>query len=97
VDGYNQAMQEGKPWGTLAKGHDGGMLIKALVMGPPGPKRAAGDLQCLGGLSQRKPLRFQVEILIEQLSALSAGPAVGTICIALGRLVDYGSHGDLLI
>jgi hypothetical protein len=90
-------MQEGKPWGTLAKGHDGGMLIEALVMAPPGPKRAAGHLQGLGGLPQGKPLRFQVEILIEQLSALGAGPEVGTICIALGRLLDYGSHGDILV
>jgi hypothetical protein len=97
VDGDHQAMQESKPRSTLEKGHHGAMLIEAPVMGPPGPKRAAGDIECLGGLPQGKPLRFQVEIPVEQLSALAAIPAAGTIRVALLAVLDDGSHGDLLV
>ena len=70
-------MQEGKPRSTLKKGHDGGMLVEALLVRPPGLKRAAGNLKRLGRLTQGEPLGLQIEILIEELQRVGCDPSVG--------------------
>ncbi len=90
-------MQEGKPRGTLEKGHHSGMFVKTFLIRPPGLKRAPGNLTCLSGLTHREPLRFQIERVIEELSALGAIPAGGTMSVALLCLLDYRSHSDLLV
>jgi hypothetical protein len=50
-DPENQAMPEGQPRATVTKGDNGGRLVEALWVGPPGLKRAAGHLKCLGRLT----------------------------------------------
>jgi hypothetical protein len=40
----HQTMQEGKTRGTVKKSHDGGMLVEALLIGPPCLQRAAGHM-----------------------------------------------------
>jgi hypothetical protein len=40
-----QTMKEGEPRRTLKKGDDGGMLVKALLMGLPGLKGGSGNRQ----------------------------------------------------
>jgi hypothetical protein len=97
VDPDNETMQEGKAWGTLKKGHDGGVFIKTFLIRPPRPKRATGNIKGLGGLTQGKPLGLQIEILIEAFSALGAIPSRGVITIASGRGLDYGCHRDLRV
>jgi hypothetical protein len=90
-------MQEGKPRGAVEKGHDGGMLIKTFLMHPPGLKRTPGNLKRFGRLTQGEPLGLQIEILIEEFSALGAIPSWGAIIIPSGFGLDDGSHSDLLV
>jgi hypothetical protein len=90
-------MQEGKTWATVKKGHDSRMLVEALLVRLPGLKRAAGNLQRLGRLTQGDPLGLQITILIEEGSASGAIPVWVTITIALWMGLDYGSHSDLLL
>jgi len=52
----HQTMQESQPGDTVEKGHDGGMLIKAVAVCLPGLQRAAGDSKLLGGLTLRDAL-----------------------------------------
>ena len=70
-------MQEGQPRSTLKKGHDSRVLVEALLVGPPGLKRAAGNLKRFGRLTQGESLGLQSEILIEELSTLGSIPAWG--------------------
>jgi hypothetical protein len=97
VDGHNQAMQEGKPWGTVKKGHHSRMLVEALVGDPPGLQGAAGPLKRFGRLAQRESLSVQSAILIEESSTGGAIPAAVMRIIALVRVLEYGSHSDLLV
>jgi hypothetical protein len=92
----NQAMEEGQTWGTVKKGHDGGMLVEALLVRPPCPKRAAGNMQSLGCLTQGEPLGLQSVILVKECSASGAIPAWAMILVASLLVLDDGSHNDLL-
>jgi hypothetical protein len=96
VNGDNQAMQEGKPRGTVKKGDNRRVLVEALVVGSPGLQGAARHLKRLGRLTQGEPLGMQLTILIEELSTWGATPVLGAIIIALCTGLDYGSHSDLL-
>jgi hypothetical protein len=96
MDRDHQAMQEGKPRGTVKKGDNRRVLVEALVVGSPGLRGAAGNLKRLGRLTQREALGLQSKVLIEELSTLGAIPASVMIIIALLRVLDYGSHSDLL-
>src|SRR5215468_10562113 len=93
----NETMQEGQPRRTLKKNHDGGMCVEALLVGPPGLQRTAGNFKRLGGLTQGEPLDLQIKILIEEFSTLGARPAWGAIIIAWCFGLDYGAHSDLLL
>ena len=73
----HQAMQEGEPRDTLKKRHDGGMLVEALLVRPPGLQRAAGHLKRLGRLTLGEPLGLQSAILLKELSAFECDPSVG--------------------
>jgi hypothetical protein len=90
-------MQEGQPWGTVEKGHDGGRFVKAFLRRPPRLQRAPGPIKRRGGLTQGEPLGLQSAIRIEELRALEAIPAGGAILIALCCGLDDGSHGDLRV
>jgi hypothetical protein len=90
-------MQEGKTWGTLKTGHDGGVFVQTFLIDPPRLKRATGNIKCLGGLTQGESLSLQIEILIEEFSASGTIPSWGAITIASGCGLDYGCHRDLLV
>src|SRR5712692_864999 len=98
----NETMQEGQPRRALKKGHDGRMFVEALLVRPPGLKRAAGNLKRLGRLTQGESLGLQSEIRIEEVRASGAIPSWGTIIMAFAIIMalwmglDYGSHSDLL-
>src|SRR5215813_10210667 len=89
-------MEEGKTWGTVNEGHDGGMLVEALLICPPGRPRAAGNMQSLGCLPQGDPLGLQIVILVKEGRALGVIPAGAMIIVASWLVVDDGSHNDLL-
>jgi hypothetical protein len=93
----HQTMQEGQPWGTVEKGHGGGMFIKTFLIRPPCLQRAAGNLKRLGGLTQGESLGVQIAILIEEFRASGAIPSWGAIIIASWCGLDDGSHRDLLV
>jgi hypothetical protein len=71
----HQTMQEGQPWGTVEKGYDSGMFVKAFLRRPPCLQRATGHIKRRGGLTQGKPLSLQSAILIEEFRALGAIPS----------------------
>jgi hypothetical protein len=89
-------MSEGKTWGTVTKGHDGGMLVEALLVRPPCLKRAAGHMQSLGCLTQGESLGLQIVILVKECSASGAIPAWVMIIVASLLVLDDGAHNDLL-
>jgi hypothetical protein len=93
----DQAMQEGKPRATVKKGHDGGMLVEALLVRPPCLKRAAGHVQSLGCLTQGAPLGLQIVILVKECSALGAIPAWTMSIVASLLVLDDSAHNDLLL
>jgi len=90
-------MQEGQPWGTVEKGHDGGMCVKTVLIRPPCLQRAAGHIKRLGGLTQGEPLGLQVTILRKQLSTFDAIPALVALIIATLRILDDCAHRYLLL
>jgi hypothetical protein len=90
-------MQEGKPRATVKKGDHGGMLVKALLVGPPCLKRAAGNIQHLGRLTLGDALGLQTAILLKQVSAFEAIPALVAIIIVTLLILDYCSHSYLLL
>src|SRR5215204_4843860 len=103
MDPENETMQEGQPRSALKKDHNARMFVKALLVHPPGLKRAAGNLKRRGCLTQGEPLGLQSEILIEEVRAAGAIPSWGAIIMAcaiimaLWRGLDDGSHSDLLL
>jgi len=80
----------------VKKGHDGGMLVEALLVRPPCLQRAAGNMQSLGCLTQGEPLGLQIVILVKECSASGAIPAWVMIIVASLLVWDDGSHNDLL-
>src|SRR5205823_12470057 len=78
----HQAMEEGKTWGTVKKGHDGGRLVEAPLVRPPCLQRAAGHMPSLGGLTQGKSLGLQIAILAKECGASGAIPAWAMIIVA---------------
>ena len=96
VDREDQAMQEGETGDTVKKGHDRGTLVEALLVRPPRLQRAAGHVKHLGRLTLGEPLGLQIAILLKQVSAFDAIPALVAILIASLLVLDYCSHSDLL-
>ena len=88
----NETMQEGQPRRALKKNYDGGMFVEALLIGLPGLKRTAGNLERLGGLTQGAPLSLQSKIRIEECSTWGARPAWGAIIVAWCFELDDGAH-----
>jgi hypothetical protein len=97
VDRQDEAMQEGEPRRSVKKRHDCGTLVEALLVRPPGLQRAAGNLKHLGRLTLGDALGFAIDILLKQLSAFHAIPALVTILIATLLVMDDGSHSYLLV
>jgi hypothetical protein len=97
VDPEHPTMQESQPWGTVEKGHDGGLFVKTVLRRPPCLQRAAGHIKRLGGLTQGEPLGLQVTIRRTQLSTFDAIPALVALILATWRLLDDCAHRDLLL
>jgi len=93
----HQTRQEGQPWDTVEKGHDGGMVVTTFLRRPPCLPRATGPIKRLGGLTEGEPLGVQIAILIEECSASGAIPSWGTIRMASWLGLDDGAHRNLLV
>ena len=89
-------MQEGKPRGTVKKGDHSRGLVEALVVHPPGLQGASGHLKRFGRLTQGEALGVQSKIRIAEVSSLGSTPAWLMIIMASLRVLDDGSHRDLL-
>jgi hypothetical protein len=63
---------------------------------PPGLQGASGNLKRFGRLTQGESLGLQSKILIEEVSSLGSTPAWVMLSIASLRVLDDGSHSDLL-
>jgi hypothetical protein len=96
MEGQDQPMHNGQTWRAVKKRHHSRVLIQALVVSPPGLKRAAGNLQHFGGLTLREALNLASNILLKQLRAFDPIPALVTITIAPGLDSDYRAPSDLL-
>jgi hypothetical protein len=64
MEGHAPWRQEGEPGHTLAKRHDNGTRVQALVLRRPGLERAAGHLKPLSGLTLGETSRLQRAILL---------------------------------
>jgi hypothetical protein len=96
VEREDQAMQEGETWHALAKRHDGGTRVQALLIRPPCLERAAGHLTPLSGLTLGQASRLQSAIRLPYLSMFEAIPALVAILVASLRRLDDWAHSDLL-
>ena len=90
-------MEEGETGDTLKKRHDSWTLVEVLLVRPPRLQRAPGNLKHLGGLTLGDALGFEIAILLKQLSALDAIPALIALIIATLRLLDDCAHRSLLL
>ena len=96
MERQDQAMQEGETGDAVKKRHDRGTRIEALLVRPPRLQRAAGHVKHLGRLTLGEPLGLQIAILLKQLSAFDAIPALVAILIASLLVLDDCSHSYLL-
>ena len=97
VDGQDQAMQERETWHALEKRHDRGTLVQALLIRTPCLQRATRHLKHLSSLTLGDPLGVQRAILLTQLSAFEASPALVAIFVAALLILYYCSHSYLLV
>jgi hypothetical protein len=93
----DQSMEEGETGDTLKKRHDSWTLIEVLLVRPPRLQRAPGNLKHLGGLTLGDALGFEIAILLNQLSALEAIPALVAIIGASLRILNDCAHSYLLL
>src|SRR5688500_16149036 len=89
-------MQEGEPGHTGKKGHDRGTGIQALLRRLPCLQGATGHRKPRGGLPLRDALSLEIAILRKQIGTFEALPALVTIIVASGLILDYCSHRCLL-
>jgi hypothetical protein len=81
----------------VKKGDNGRMLVTALLVGPPCLQRAAGYVKNLGGLTLGEAAGLQIVVLLTELGACNAIPALVAILIATLLVVDDSSHSYLLL
>jgi hypothetical protein len=89
-------MQEGETGNAVKKRHDCGMLIKVLLVCPPGLQGTAGHIKHFGRLTLGHPLGFELAIAFTLLRPFEALPALMAIRMATLRVLDDCSHSYLL-
>ena len=63
---------------------------------PPGLKSRARNFELCGGLTLGEALSSQLSVLRKEVRAFEAIPAWLGVIVALLRVLDDGSHSDLL-
>ena len=89
-------MQEGEPRTTLKELGHMGTDIEAVMPCAPGLKSGSGNLELLSGLTLGDALGLQLTILLKEVRTFESIPAWLAVIVALVRVLDDGSHSDLL-
>jgi hypothetical protein len=92
-----QTRPAGQPRGTVAKGHDGGMVVKTGLRRPPCLQRAAGHIERLGGVTQGEPRGVQRALRRTPRSPCTASPALVASRVAVLLLLADRSHRARLV
>ena len=90
-------MQEGETGSAVKKRHDCGMLIKPLLVCPPGLQGTAGHVKHFGRLTLGHPVGFEHAIVFKLLRPFEAFPALLASRIAPLWVLDDCSHRYLLL
>src|SRR5215475_6835186 len=90
-------MQEGETGNAVKQRHNCGMLIKVLLVCPPGLQGTAGHVKHLGRLTLGHPLGCEFAIACKLLRPFEALPALLASRIAPLRVLEYYSHSYLLV
>jgi hypothetical protein len=78
-----------------ALGHMG-TDVEAVMPRPPGLKGRSGNLELCGGLTLGDALDSQLPVRLKEVRTLESIPAWLAVRVALLRVLDEGSHSDLL-
>ncbi len=89
-------MQEGQPRTALKELGDVGTDIEAVVPYAPGLQGGSGNLELCGRLTLGDARSSQLSVLRKKVRTFEAIPAWLAVMVALLRVLDYGSHSDLL-
>src|SRR5215217_9177092 len=85
------------PSGTALKEvGDVGTNIESVMPHSPGLQSRWGNLEFLGGLTLGAALGSQLSVLFKEIRAFKSIPAWLALRVALLRVLDDGSHRDLL-
>jgi hypothetical protein len=90
-------MQESQTEDAMKKRHDRGILIKVLLVRPPGLQGTTGHVEHLGRLTLEHPLGFELAIALKLPRPFEALPALMVIRIATLRVWDDRSHSYPLL
>jgi hypothetical protein len=73
-----------------------GTDIEGVMPCPPGLKCGSGNLQLLSSLTLGPALGSQLTIVLEEVCTFESIPAWLAVIVELLRVLDDGSHSDLL-
>ena len=96
VEAHNQPMHEGESRTALKELGHMGTDVEAVMPPPPGLKSRSGNLELCGGLALGEALGSQLPVLLKEVRTLESIPAWLAVRVALLRVLDEGSHSDLL-
>jgi hypothetical protein len=94
MERHDQPRQAGEPRNTLAKRHDRGPRVAALLLRSPCLTRAAGHSKHCGRLTPGDPLGLASAIRRQQVSAFEALPALVAITSATLCGKDSSAHSS---
>ena len=96
VEGHHQPVHKSESGTTLKESGHIGTDIKGVMPCPPGLKSGAGHLKLLSSLTLGQALGSQLTIVLEEVRTCASIPAWLAVMVALLRILDDGSHSDLL-
>ena len=70
--------------------------VEVVRLRPPGLKGRSGNLELCGGLTLGEALGSPLPVRLKEVRTLESIPAWLAVRVALWRVLDEGSHSDLL-
>ena len=96
VEGHHQPVDKRESGATLKELGHIGTDIKGVMPSPPGLQGGSGHLKLLSRLPLGHTLSSQLTIMLEEARTFESIPAWLAVIGALLRVLDDGSHSDLL-
>ncbi len=96
VEGHHQSVHTSESRATLKESGHIGTDIQGVMPCTPGLQGGSGNLKLLSNLTLGHALGSQRTILLEEVRTFESIPAWLAVIVALWRILDSGSHSDLL-